>query len=403
MTDIPRISDFDVAGKRLLVRADLNVPTDGDTITDATRITRFAAGMRPLLQRGARLVILTHFGRPTAGDTSGEFSVDMLRPALSEALGVPVAFAETSNTAAALRQSNDLQDGEVLLCENLRLNAGETSNDFGYATALARLGDIYVNDAFSCAHRAHASTEALAHLLPAAAGPLMIEEIDALSTALDAPKRPSVAIIGGAKVSSKIAVLKNLVQKLDGIIIGGGMANTFLFANGAPMGTSLYEADQVETVAEIKALAAKSGCALHLPKDVIVAREFRAGARARVIDAYACPDDCMILDAGPQALAAFQNVLTDAETVLWNGPLGAFEVPPFDQSTVLLARSAADLAREGLATCVAGGGDTVAALNMAGVADDFTYVSSAGGAFLEWLEGKTLPGIAALSGPAKAA
>ena len=397
------ITKINVAGKRLLVRADLNVPMDGDTITDTTRIDRFATGMRDLLQRGARLVILTHFGRPTVNDTSEEFSVNKLLPALSKALGVPVAFADACNTAATLRKSVELQNGQVLLCENLRLNAGETTNDFGFATALARLGDIYVNDAFSCAHRAHASTEALAHLLPATAGPLMITEIEALSAALDAPKHPAVAIVGGAKVSSKIAVLKNLVQKLDGIIIGGGMANTFLFADGAPMGKSLYEADQLSTVKEIRLLADLYGCTLHLPQDVVVAREFKAGSRARVIDAHICPDDCMILDAGPQALAAFQNVLTDAETVLWNGPLGAFEIPPFDQSTVLLARSAADLARQGLATCVAGGGDTVAALNMAGVADDFTYVSSAGGAFLEWLEGKTLPGIAALMRSAKAA
>ncbi len=403
MQGLTSILDMDVAGKRLLVRADLNVPTEGGAITDATRIQRFAAGMRVLLARGARLVILTHFGRPVLGEMNPEFSVDKLRPALSQALGVPVRFSDVCADQSAVILSRQLRDGEALLCENLRLNAGETTNDPGFAAKLAKLGDIYVNDAFSCAHRAHASTEALAHVLPAAAGPLMIEEISALSAALDAPKKPAVAIVGGAKVSSKIAVLKNLVQKLDGIIIGGGMANTFLFADGAPMGTSLHEADQIDTVNDIRALAEKSGCKLHLPQDVVVAREFRAGARSRVIDAHACPEDAMILDAGPQSLTDFQNVLTDAQTILWNGPLGAFEISPFDQSTVLLARSAADMARQGLATCVAGGGDTVAALNLAGVAQDFTYVSSAGGAFLEWLEGKTLPGIAALNGPAQAA
>jgi phosphoglycerate kinase len=397
------ITKMDVRGQRLLVRADLNVPMMDGAIIDASRIDRFAAGMRPLLQRGARLVILTHFGRPDPNEMNAAFSVDKLRPALSQALGVPVRFSDVCADQSAVTLSNQLQNGEVLLCENLRLNPGETTNDPGFAAALARLGDIYVNDAFSCAHRAHASTEALAHLLPATAGPLMIEEINALGAALEMPKHPSVAIIGGAKVSSKIAVLKNLVQKLDAIIIGGGMANTFLYADGAPMGKSLYEADQVDTVAEIRKLADRAGCALHLPQDVVVAREFQAGARSRVVDAHACPDDCMILDAGPRALAQFQDVLTDAETILWNGPLGAFEIPPFDRSSVLLARSAADLSRQGLAVTVAGGGDTVAALNLADVTHEFTYVSAAGGAFLEWLEGKTLPGIAALMGHAKAA
>lgn len=403
MAGLTSIADMDVAGKRLLVRADLNVPMDGKTITDTTRIDRFAIGMRELLQRGARLVILTHFGRPTPGEMDARFSVDKLRPALAKALGVPVRFSDVCADQSAVILSKQLQDGEVLLCENLRLNPGETTNDADFAAALARLGDIYVNDAFSCAHRAHASTEALARLLPAAAGPLMIEEIEALSAALDAPKRPSVAIVGGAKVSSKIAVLKHLVQKLDGIIIGGGMANTFLFADGAPMGKSLHEADQVETVHEIRRLAKASGCALHLPQDVVVSREFKAGADKQVMGPYDCPDDAMILDAGPKATAEFQTILSGAKTILWNGPLGAFEIPPFDAATVRLARHAADLTRQGKAVSVAGGGDTVAALNVAGAADNFTYVSSAGGAFLEWLEGKTLPGIAALTGPAKTA
>ena len=400
---IPCITDFDVSGQRLLVRADLNVPMRDGKITDTSRIDRFAKGMRPLLERGARLVILTHFGRPDPMVADPAFSVDKLRPALARALGQTVRFSDVCADTSAVILSKQLENGQVLLCENLRMNPGETTNDPGFAAQLAQLGDIYVNDAFSCAHRAHASTEAVAKLMPFAAGPLMIEEIDALTAALEAPKRPSVAIVGGAKVSSKIDVLKNLVQKLDAVIIGGGMANTFLFADGAPMGNSLHEADQVATVKEIRLLADLYGCEVHLPRDVVIAREFRKGARSRVIEAHKCPEGFMILDAGPQALASFQGVLAGAETILWNGPLGAFEVPPFDHSTNMLARGAADLTRQGLAVTIAGGGDTVAALNGAGVAKDFTYVSTAGGAFLEWLEGKPLPGIAALMRAAKAA
>ena len=400
---VPSILEIDVRGKTLVVRADLNVPVEDGKVTDATRITRFADGMKPLLDRGARLVILTHFGRPKPTVMDPAFSVDKLRPALAEALGVPVAFSDTCVTDAAKVLARGLTDGEVLLCENLRYNPGETTNDTDFAAQLAALGDIYVNDAFSCAHRAHASTEAIARLMPAYAGPLLEEEMRMLSTALDAPKRPSVAIVGGAKVSSKIAVLKNLVAKVDHIIIGGGMANTFLFADGAPMGKSLHEADEVETVREIRDLAKAANCTLHLPEDVVAAKDFAAHAEHVVVANDQCPDDFMILDAGPKALAAFQSVLADCNTILWNGPLGAFEMQPFDQSTMLLAQTAADLTRQGLAVSVAGGGDTVAALNAAGVADDFTYVSSAGGAFLEWLEGKTLPGIAALQDAAKAA
>lgn len=400
---IPSIMDADVTGKRLLVRADLNVPMENGRITDATRIARFAGGMRPLLDRGARLVILTHFGRPEGGSVDPLYSVDALRPALSRALGVGVGFAETCIGDAAEAQARALRTGQTLLCENLRFHAGETANDRAFATALARLGDIYVNDAFSCAHRAHASTEAIARLLPAFAGPLMQEELTALATALDAPKRPSVAIVGGSKVSTKIAVLKNLVARVDHVIVGGGMANTFLYADGAPMGKSLHEADQVATVGEIRALARDAGCELHLPGDVVAACDFAPNARYDIVPADACPADAMILDAGPRALARFQSLLADCNTILWNGPLGAFEMQPFDQSTILLAQTAADLTRQGLAVSVAGGGDTVAALNAADVAHDFTYVSSAGGAFLEWLEGGTLPGVAALQGAAEAA
>ncbi|HBG98893.1 MAG: phosphoglycerate kinase [Rhodobacteraceae bacterium] len=400
---IRRITDMDVAGQRLLVRADLNVPVEDGRVTDTTRIDRFAAGMRPLLERGARLVILTHFGRPKPNEKNPDYSVDKLRPALSKALRVPVKFSDVCADASAVMLSEQLRDGEALLCENLRYNAGETQNDPGFAADLAKLGDIYVNDAFSTAHRAHASTEALAHLLPAAAGPLMIEEVAALTAALEVPKRPAVAIVGGAKVSTKIAVLQNLVARVDAVIVGGGMANTFLFADGAPMGRSLHEPDQTGTVAAIRAAAAESGCRIWLPRDIVCATEFKAHADAITVPNDACPANRMILDAGPKATADFETELDAAATILWNGPLGAFEIPPFDAATLRLARKAAALTRAGRAVSVAGGGDTVAALNAAGVTGDFTYVSTAGGAFLEWLEGKTLPGIAALERAAQTA
>ncbi|CAD0186805.1 Phosphoglycerate kinase [Ruegeria sp. THAF57] len=400
---MPRITDMDVAGKRLLVRADLNVPVEDRRVTDTTRIDRFAAGMKPLLDKGARLVVMTHFGRPTPNELDPAFSVDKLRPDLSAALGVSVKFSDVCVGTSARIHSEQLQNGEVMLCENLRYNAGETQNDPKFASELAELGDIYVNDAFSCSHRAHASTDAIARIMPSAAGPLLVEEIDALGSALEAPGSPAVAIVGGAKVSTKIPVLKNLVSKLDAVIIGGGMANTFLFAQGFPMGKSLYEADQVETVKDIRAQAAKSGCQLVLPIDSACARQFAKRAERNVYAAQDCPDDMMILDAGPDSVEEFSRILTSARTILWNGPLGAFEIPPFDAATVALAKVAAEATSNGTAISVAGGGDTVAALNAAGVTEQFTYVSSAGGAFLEWLEGKTLPGIAALMRAGQAA
>lgn len=389
---IRAITAMDVAGKRLVVRADLNVPMADGKASDVTRIIRFAQGMKPLLARGAALVVLSHFGRPGARPDPA-FSLRHIRDDLSRALGVPVRFADLDAAADAAAR---LIAGQVLLVENLRFNAGEEANDKALAARLAALGDIYVNDAFSCAHRAHASTEAVAHLMPATAGPLMAEELGALQSALEAPERPSVAIVGGSKVSTKIDVLQNLVAKVDHVIVGGGMANTFLFAAGAPMGKSLHEADQVDTVARILGRAAQSGCRIHLPVDAVIARDFRAGAECAIVQAGACPQDAMILDAGPAAVAAFTRVLEGARTILWNGPLGAFEIPPFDAATMALAKVAADLTRGGTAVSVAGGGDTVAALNAAGVADQFTYVSGAGGAFLEWLEGRRLPGVAAL-------
>ena len=392
---IPQITDIDVAGKILVVRADLNVPMQDGKVSDATRITRFAAGMKPLLAKGARLVVLSHFGRPK-GKVVPELSLRHVQPALASALGVRVQCCEHCTDERGVRMAHALQDGEVLLCENLRFDPREEANDPEMGKALAALGDIYVNDAFSCAHRAHASTEAITRFLPAYSGPLLAREIDALTAALENPERPSVAIVGGAKISTKIPVLKNLVSKLDAVIIGGAMANTFLYVDGAPMGKSLHEEDQAETVHEIRALAEKSGCKVLLPADVACGAEFKAGIEAHVFDAFSCPDDMMILDAGPKAVEEFSAVLDGAKTILWNGPLGAFEIPPFDRGTTDLARHAAALAKSGKAVAVAGGGDTVAALIHAGVADDFTYVSSAGGAFLEWLEGKTLPGIAAL-------
>ena len=397
-----RIQGMEVAGKRLLVRADLNVPADQGWVTDATRIDRFAAGMRPLLARGARLVILTHYGRPDPAVREPELSVERLCPALSEALGVPVRFAASCTGREAVALSAQLAGGEAMLCENLRYDAGETANDPAFAAELARLGDIYVNDAFSCAHRAHASIVAVASLLPAAAGPLLAEELRALDDALEAPRRPSVAIVGGAKVSTKIAVLKNLVGKLDAVIVGGGMANTFFAADGIPVGRSLYEPDHVGTVREIRRLAAAAGRRIVLPVDIATAREPSREAPATVRALAACPPDEMILDAGPRSQDVFNEVLDGAATVLWNGPLGAFEFGAFAGTTFAVARHAAALTRNGALTSVAGGGDTVAALNGAGTVDDFTYVSTAGGAFLEWLEGRTLPGIAALEAASEA-
>jgi len=392
---IHSITGVDVAGKRLVIRADLNAPMKDGAVTDATRITRFAAGLKPLLDKGARVVVLSHFGRPK-GQVVAEMSLAPIAPVLAEALGVEVAFVGDCVGPQAEAAANALENGQVMLCENLRFHPEEEANDPAFAAKLARLGDIYVDDAFSCAHRAHASTAAIAALVPAYSGPLMDEEINALTAALENPKHPAVAVIGGAKVSSKIAVLKNLVSKVDSVIIGGGMANTFFFADGLPIGKSLCEKDQVDTVREIQALAKAANCELVLPIDVVYAFKFADNARSFITDVSNCPEDGIILDAGPKSVVRFRNVLSHAHTILWNGPLGAFEMRPFEQATKQVALEAAELTRAGLATSVAGGGDTVAALNMAGVAEDFTYVSSAGGAFLEWLEGKTLPGLAAL-------
>lgn len=393
---IRSIRNIDVKGLRLVIRADLNAPCKNGVVTDATRIERFAAGLKPILASGARAVVVSHFGRPK-GKVVAEMSLRPIVPELARALGRDVAFVEDCVGDAAQNAAADMSDGEVLLCENLRFHVGEEMNDPAFAAQLAKLGQAYVNDAFSAAHRAHASTTAVADLLPAYSGPLMDEEVGALSAALEAPKHPAVALVGGAKVSSKIAVLKNLVNKVDAVIIGGGMANTFFFADGYTVGKSLCEEDQVETVREIQSLARLAGCDLVLPVDIVYAYEFTANVQHQVATIDDCPADAMILDAGPKSVKKFNRVLDGAKTILWNGPLGAFEMTPFDAATKAVALKAGALTKNGLVTSVAGGGDTVAALNMAGVTADFTYVSSAGGAFLEWLEGRELPGLAALN------
>ncbi len=389
------VTTIPVKGVNLVVRADLNAPMKSGVVTDATRIERFAAGLKPLLAKGARVVVLSHYGRPK-GKVVPELSLRPIAPVLADALGTKVSFQPDCIGAEVRAASAALEDGQVMLCENLRFHPGEEANDRDFAAKLAELGSVYVNDAFSCAHRAHASTAAIAAILPAYSGPLMDEEIDALSRALEAPKRPGVALVGGAKVSSKIAVLKNLVAKVDTIIIGGGMANTFFYADGHEVGNSLCEKDQADIVREIQALAKASGCQLVLPSDIVFAFKFEENAPDFVAELTQCPRDGIILDAGPKSVAIFKDVLSECQTILWNGPLGAFEIRPFGQATKQVAIKAAELTRCGKVTSVAGGGDTVAALNMAGVAGDFSYVSSAGGAFLEWLEGRDLPGIMAL-------
>ena len=392
---VASITGTEVKGRTLVVRADLNAPMKDGVVTDATRIERFAAGLKPLLAAGARAVVLSHFGRPK-GKVVADMSLAPIAPALAQALGQPVVFVDACVGPKAEAAAKALKNGQVILMENLRFHPEEEKNDAGFAAQLARLGDVYVNDAFSCAHRAHASTAAIAGVLPAFSGPLMDEETKALTAALDSPKHPAVAVVGGAKVSSKIAVLKNLVSKVDAVIIGGGMANTFFLADGHNVGKSLCEADQIDTVREIQALAKAANCELVLPTDIVYAFKFAENARSFIAGIDECPEEGLILDAGPKSVIRFRSVLARAQTILWNGPLGAFEIRPFDQATRQVALEAAELTRSGLVTSVAGGGDTVAALNMAGVADEFTYVSSAGGAFLEWLEGKELPGIAAL-------
>ena len=395
LSKLKSISDTDVSGKRVIVRADLNVPTADGVVTDATRLERILAGLKDLSARGARVVVISHFGRPKDGPDPS-MSLAPVAAKLSELLGCGVVFIPDCVGSDVEAKVAALAPGDIAVLENLRFHKGEEKNDAQFAAALARSGDIYVNDAFSAAHRAHASTEGLARLLPAFAGPLMIEEIGALRAVLDAPQRPVAALVGGAKVSSKIPILKHLIGKVDKLIIGGGMANTFLMSHGVDVGKSLAEPDMLETAREIMTAAKATGCAVVLPEDAVIAREFKSAVANAVVPTLAVPSDSMILDVGPKSVAHMTDVLKECRTLLWNGPLGAFEIPPFGEGTFALAREAAKLTKEGKLTTVAGGGDTVAALNAAGVTQDFTYVSTAGGAFLEWLEGRELPGVAAL-------
>jgi phosphoglycerate kinase len=385
----------DIAGKRVLLRVDLNVPVKDGTVTDTTRIERVAPTIMELSAKGARVILLAHFGRPK-GQAVAAMSLGPIAGVVEDVLDHRVHFASNCIGDDATQAVNSMVNGDVLLLENTRFHAGEENNDREFAEALSQNGDVFVNDAFSAAHRAHASTEGLAHFLPAYAGRTMQAELLALEKGLGDPARPVVAIVGGAKVSTKIDLLKNLVKQVDALVIGGGMANTFIAARGVDVGKSLCEHDLAATAREIEAEAAASGCALVLPIDGVVAREFKAGADNQTVDVDAIPHDAMMLDVGPKSIAAVNAWITKADTLVWNGPLGAFEIPPFDTATVSAAQHAARRSREGLLVSVAGGGDTVSALNHAGVADDFTYVSTAGGAFLEWMEGKPLPGVDAL-------
>lgn len=387
---------IDVKGKRVIVRADLNVPVRDGKVTDATRLERLLPGLKALADRGAKVIVISHFGRPKNG-SEAEFSLRPIAETLQRLLGRSVAFSGDCIGAEAVGTVGKLGDGGVAVLENLRFHKGEEKNDPAFAGELAKLGDIFVGDAFSCAHRAHASTEGLAHFLPSYAGPLLMEEINALRTALEKPQRPTAAVVGGAKVSTKIPVLTNLVAKVDHLIIGGGMANTFLQARGVAVGKSLAEPDFHGTALEIMAEAKQKGCEIVLPVDAVVATEFKEGAAHKVVTVSNVPAEAMILDVGPQSVARTSALLEHTRTLLWNGPLGAFEIAPFGDGTFALARAAAALTKAGKLVSVAGGGDTVAALNSAGVTDDFTYVSTAGGAFLEWLEGRELPGVAALT------
>ncbi|CAM2864963.1 Phosphoglycerate kinase [Methylobacterium mesophilicum] len=384
-----------LTGKRVLMRVDLNVPMEDGRVTDATRIERVVPTIREVAERGARVILLAHFGRPK-GKREPKESLEPVVPALSRALGRTVAFAADCVGDDAARAVAALKDGDVLLLENTRYHSGEEKNDAAFADALASNGDVYVNEAFSAAHRAHASTEGLAHRLPAYAGREMQAELEALTKGLEAPQRPVIALVGGAKVSSKIDLLENLVAKVDMLVIGGGMANTFLHAQGKAVGKSLCEKDLAETALRILAAADKAGCRIILPVDAVAATEFKAQAPHETVPVDSVPEGSMILDAGPRSVSEINAAIDDAKTLVWNGPLGAFELAPFDAATVAAAKHAAARTEAGQLVSVAGGGDTVAALNHAGVAAAFTYVSTAGGAFLEWLEGKALPGVEAL-------
>ncbi|WP_438273994.1 phosphoglycerate kinase [Nitrobacter sp.] len=388
------LADVDVNGKRVLLRVDLNVPMEQGRVTDTTRLDRIAPTIAEIADKGGKAILLAHFGRPKGPDPK-----DSLKPVaaeLSKVLGRPVAFADDCIGDVAQKAVAAMKNGDILCLENTRFHREEEKNDPAFVAELAKLGDIWVNDAFSAAHRAHASTEGLGHKLPAYAGRTMQAELEALNKALEAPTKPVIAIIGGAKVSTKIDLLENLVSKVDALVIGGGMANTFLHAQGVNVGKSLAEKDLAPTALRILEKAQAANCAIILPVDATVAFHFAANAPSHAYGLDAIPADGMILDVGPQSVERVHSAIDDAATLVWNGPLGAFELTPFDRGTVVAARHAAARTKAGKLVSVAGGGDTVAALNQAGVAGDFSYVSTAGGAFLEWMEGKPLPGVEVL-------
>jgi phosphoglycerate kinase len=385
------LDDVDVKGKRVLLRVDLNVPMENGRVTDATRLERVAPTITEISAKGGKVILLAHFGRPKGRDPKE--SLKPVAAELSQVIRKPVAFADECVGEVAQNAVTAMKDGDILCLENTRFHKEEEKNDPAFVAELAKLGDIWVNDAFSAAHRAHASTEGLGHRLPAYAGRTMQAELDALGKALEHPTKPVIAIIGGAKVSTKIDLLENLVRKVDALVIGGGMANTFLHAQGIGVGKSLAEKDLAATALRIVDKAEAASCAIILPVDAVVAFKFEAHAPSQAYGLDAIPADGMILDVGPQSIARIHAAIDDAATLVWNGPLGAFELPPFDKGTMVAAKHTAERTKAKKLISVAGGGDTVAALNQAGVASDFTYVSTAGGAFLEWMEGKPLPGV----------
>ena len=398
MTDFKRIADAgDLTGKTALVRVDFNVPMDDNgNVTDDTRLRAALPTVNALTKAGAKVALMAHFGRPK-GKIVPEMSLKPVAAAFSKVLGAPVSFAENCTIGPKCQAMLDSRvGGDVILLENVRFLPGEETNDPATAADMAKLGDIYVNDAFSAAHRAHASTAGIAQHLPAYAGLSMERELDALNAALGTPQRPVMAVVGGAKVSSKIDLLKNLVSKVDALVIGGGMANTFLAARGHSVGASLCEHDLADTAKQIEANAKAAGCDIILPLDLVVAKDFAANAENRLCGLNEVAADEMILDAGPQTVGALIAAMDASKTLVWNGPLGAFELTPFDRATVAAAKAAGEYAKAGKLVAVAGGGDTVAALNHAGASADFTFISTAGGAFLEWMEGKPLPGVEAL-------
>lgn len=398
MTTFKTLDDFDFKGKKVLVRVDLNVPVADGKVTDATRIERIIPTLRDITKVGGKAILLAHFGRPK-GEVKKDMSLEVAVPALADLYHHPVKFIATdwNDVSAAKKEIDAAEDGSVIVLENTRFHPGEEKNDVELAKRMASLGDIYINDAFSAAHRAHASTEAVAHLLPCAAGRAMEAELKALEAGLGKPRKPVIALVGGAKVSSKIDLLENLVEKVDALVIGGGMANTFLYAGGIGVGNSLCEKDLSDTANRIMEKAEKSSCTIILPVDGCVAWKFENNAEHRYYGLDAMDPTGMILDVGPASIERIKGAVDDAKTLIWNGPLGAFEMTPFDKGTVEVAKHAAKRTHDGHLVSVAGGGDTVAALAHAGVKDEFTYVSTAGGAFLEWMEGKPLPGVLALT------